>query len=110
MSTELSKNAHMLLVQMYKVYLESIEAGKSRQAAKHMGGSKEIRDRIMPNADEATVVDLCYELKRAGYLAYQPGDDVIYLASLTGEAIAYLENRFKNGFLEVLDVVSKFIP
>ena len=106
----LTKEAEQLLASMYKSYLEKRKLGESRMSAKQFGRSKDFQPVLVPRIPHRDVDDLCRELSCAKYLdiAFESGT-VVY-AGLSDKAIVYLENRFKDGFLSVVDFVSKFIP
>jgi len=110
MSATLTKDADKLLVLMYRRFLEAKKSGMSRANAKHMGGSDQIRELLLPANSREDVDELCFELSDAGYLDCAPGDDTIYDSKLTNAAIVLLENRFKDGIIGVLEFLSKFIP
>lgn len=103
---ELTKDADKLVCIVYKEYLSKRKSGESKANAKHFNqdfysGIKPLSDWHPDDIDETI-----NELKRANFVKkYIDGGFV-----LLDDFIIYMENRFKNGFAEVTDFISKFIP
>ena len=109
--TELSKDAKKLLSLSYKEYLVQREQGANKETAMMLsGGAQGIRDRLMPETPVEDVASICWELHDAGYVAAYGANNTVYTATLTNEAIVYMENRLKNGLLDGLELLSKFVP
>lgn len=103
---ELTKDADKLVCSMYKSYLEKRKSGMSKINARHfepheMQSYKLCSDRSIQDI-KATVA----ELKRAGL------GDMYFNGGFfaNDQFIIYMENRFKNGLMDVVDFISKFIP
>lgn len=103
---QLTKDADKLICSMYKSYLEKRKLGMSKLNARHfepaeINSYKLCNDWSLPDIKETVA-----ELSRAGLgTMYFNGG---FMAN--DQFIIYMENRFKNGFLEVTDFISKFIP
>lgn len=103
---KLTKDADKLSCAVYKKYLELRKSGISKANAKHFDESfyKDI-DLLSKWLDD-DVDETLNELKRAGFIKkYMDGG-----FQLQDDFITYMENRFKNGVLEVSDFITKFIP
>ena len=70
-----------------------------------MALGKPIEQVVVEDVDET-----CRELDRAGYVDVLYADDMAYIVQLTDTAIIYMENRFKDGLVGVLNFLSGFIP
>lgn len=103
---ELTKDADKLCCAVYKKYLELRKSGISKINARHFNESfyKEIE--LLSNWTDDDVDETLNELKRMGFIKkYLDGG-----FQLQDDFIIYMENRFKNGILEVSDFIAKFIP
>lgn len=107
----LSKDADYLICLIYKNYLQLRKNGCSKSDAKILGNSQDVNTKIIPKWSFADTDDTCRELIKKQLL-----DNRIYVdnycgyMSLSDEGIIYMENRFKNGLIEVTDFIAKFIP
>lgn len=107
---ELTKDADKPVCILYKSYLEKRKVGFSKGRAREFGGFDHIHDDLCPLWLLEDVVDTCRELSRAGILICKWGDNIAYQIYFSDLGIIYMENRFKNGLLEISDFISKFIP
>lgn len=103
---EMSKNAEKLLCTLYKVYLERRKSGLSKSQARYFGLGEiaGLAKQLKWNVDDTE--DAARELGNVGALD-------LYMqcsGSLEDKAIIYMENRFKNGLVDVLAFLSNFIP
>lgn len=102
----LTKDSDKLACLVYKKYLEKRKSGESKANAKHFNHNfysdiKQLSDWHTDDIDETI-----NELKHAGFVKkYIDGGFV-----LLDDFIIYMENRFKNGIIEVTDFIAKFIP
>jgi len=110
MGKSISKDADKLLCTLYKKYLECRKAGQIKDNARCFGDSDDIQREMFPKQYPEDIADTCRELHRKGYLLCTPGDDMANDVILTDVAIVYMENRFKNGLLEVIQFLSHFRP
>lgn len=103
---ELTKDADLLVCCAYKEYLDRRKNGIPKRQANTF--HPEFRENT-PELSGWLHDDYLYtvgELKRAGF-ARMALDGTFYI---TERCIIYMENRFKNGLMEVVDFISKFIP
>lgn len=110
METALSKDGVKFLATLYKDYLDRCKAGMGKEHAAYFGSSKDIQQRLVPNELLEDVDETIRELDQAQMVDVLYADDTVYDCSLSDFAIIYMENRFKNGAKDVLDLLSKFIP
>ena len=107
---QLTKDAERLLVLMYRAYLNRRKGGLPKVTAKQMGSSQQIHEQLLPDSDPLDITETCQELSRAGYLSTLIASNRIICSYLTDQAIAYMENRFKNGLKDILAFLSQFVP
>lgn len=103
---ELTKDADKLLCLIYKEYLKRRKCGVRKTQAIHFEDPAILVNEFLSGENPDDVADLLFDLARVGFV-------VTYIDAsfyLTDKAIIYMENRFKNGLLEVADFISKFIP
>ena len=103
---ELTKDADKLACSMYKSYLEKRKSGIDKSNARNFElgeiQSYKLCASWSVNDIKSTVAEI--SLANLGTMYYS-GD-----LCVNDQFIIYMENRFKNGFLEVADFISKFIP
>lgn len=107
---QLTKDADKLICLLYKRYLEQLKAGTTKDRAKSFGSSTSIKKELELPGALSSLDETLTELGSAQMLNVVPGDDTIILVRLTDSAIIYMENRFKDGLLGVVDFISKLIP
>lgn len=103
---ELTKDSDKLICNIYKVYLEKCKNGQSKANAKRFPCNfyKEIK--FLSSWAAEDIDETLNELKRANFIKkYIDGG-----FQIQDNFIIYMENRFKNGFTEVTDFISKLIP
>lgn len=103
----LTKDSDALICVLYKEYLQRRKDGQPKTEAKFFGGASYIQQNFLPKWSEPDVAETCRELSRKEFLSCQDADNTVWIAVLTDEAIIYMENRFKDGFTEVLDYLEK---
>ncbi|WFR56421.1 hypothetical protein QA584_22835 [Anaerocolumna sp. AGMB13025] len=101
---ELTKDADKLLCCIYKQYLESRKAGKSKFDSKKFYESFYKNDKHIGDWTDDDISETLIELHKSQYIRL----DIAGNFMITDSMIIYMENRFKNGLLDVLDVISKF--
>ena len=103
---ELTKDADKLACSMYKAYLEKRKNGMNKINARHFEPAEIQSYKLCSSWDLADIKATVSELKKAklGDMYYNGG----FFAN--ERFIIYMENRFKNGLMEVIDFISKFIP
>lgn len=103
---KLTKDADLLACCFYKEYLNRRKNKiPKRQAIFFRTDFKESDPRISDWL-QVDYLDTIGELRRAGLVRTYLDNSVI----LGDDFIIYMENRFKNGFIEVTDFIAKFIP
>lgn len=109
----LSNDADALLCVLYKTYLDRRSSGTSKADARFFPSSEYIHKNLMTKWSFQDVNETCWELYNNGMLNCLPGDDEVLLATLSDQAIVYLENRFKDGasaLLQHLGALASLIP
>ena len=102
---ELTKDADKMLCIIYKMYLEKTKDGMSKTAANAFEEDFYRFDKLLSKWHPDDITTTFLELGQKGYLK-------IYISGnfeITNQAIIYMENRFKNGLLDLVDFVTKFI-
>lgn len=100
---ELTKDADKLSCCIYKQYLEKRKSGKSKFDSKNFYDNFYVNDKHIGDWIPDDVQETLLELHKAKYLRLDIAGNFI----LEDTMIIYMENRFKNGLLEVLDILSK---
>lgn len=108
--SQLTKDSDKLICMLYKHYLEQRKAGVGKDRAKSFGSSANILTTLSLSDTLDDLDETLRELHRADLLHNLYADDTIYEARLTDSAIVYMENRFKNGLMGVIDFLTKFVP
>lgn len=102
----LTKDADLLACCLYKEYLNRRKNNiPKRQAILFRTDFKKSDSRIS-NWLQDDYLYTIGELRRAGLIRTYIDNSAV----LNDEFIIYMENRFKNGFIEVTDFIAKFIP
>lgn len=99
----LTKDADKMLCCLYREYLNRIKTGSSKTSSRDFTSEYATTDDVLSTWHPDDVDATRNALKRAGYLK-------VYITGkyqLTDEAIAYMENRFKNNIKEVCEFISK---
>lgn len=103
---ELTKDADLLVCCAYKEYLKRRKNGVRKRSANTF--HPDFRENT-PKLSKWLHDDYLYtisELRRAGLVRI--GIDGTFV--ITDQCVIYMENRFQNGFNDVADFISKFIP
>lgn len=106
MEYSLTKDSDYLLCVLYRYYKDRRKSGMSKAEAKHLGGSKYIFLHFLSEWTFEDVDETCRELDRAGLLNCSYADNIVWDATLSDNAIIYMENRFKNGISEVIETIA----
>lgn len=104
---KLTKETDVMLVLMYKEYLNKRNSGSSIRSSRHFGGCTDIQSRVCPNASIEKIDFACQELIRNSLVDGLNGDGVFQTGFLTDDAIIYMESRFSNNLDNVLQFLSK---
>ena len=102
---EISKDADKLICCVYKTYLERRKDGMSKEDAKQFYEGFHTSDEKLSKWIRDDISETLLELQRAKYIRLDLSENF----RLTDSLIIYMEQRFKNGLLDVVDLVSKFI-
>lgn len=106
MHIQLTKLTDKFLCIAYKEFLSKRKDGHSIDASTRFKNNFEEKDSFIFKFNQADIPDILRELKSHDLIS-------VYISGnfqLTTNAIIYMENRFKNGLIEVTDFISKFIP
>ena len=106
----ISKDADSLLKLLYGIYLKRTKNGMSKSSAKLFGNSKDVQKNYFPNESIEDIDDLLIELQSNDFIQAKNYDNIRMDISLTSKAIVYMENKPKEFFSDLTDLVSKFIP
>lgn len=102
---EITKESEKLLYCMYNIYLERRKSGVSRANAKEFEDGFYKNDKHLMKWNDSDVSDCLNELQTCGYIRI----DILDNAFLEDTTINYMENRFKNGAKEVLELLTNFL-
>lgn len=103
---ELTKDSDKLACIVYREYLGKRKTGESKSSAKLFAHNFYSSIKTLSNWHPDDIDETLDELTRIGFIKkYTDGGFV-----LLDDFIIYMENRFKNGFMEVTDFIAKFIP
>ncbi|MBR1740236.1 MAG: hypothetical protein IJ737_08075 [Ruminococcus sp.] len=102
----ITKDAENVICYLYKIYLDRRKDNISRDEAAFFEEEFFYSDKKLSKISASDLDSYFCELKENGYIKY----DVCGNVEIKNEAIVYMENRFKNNILALLDIVSKFIP
>ncbi len=97
----LSKSSDKVLCKLYKEYLLNIKSNIPKSNAVYFDNLH--IENIFKNQDISFELS---ELKNKSLIEVWITGEVL----LTSEALIYMENRFKNGLVEITDFIAKFIP
>lgn len=100
----LSKDAYKTLCLIYKEYLSRIKNNISKSSSSMFQSTN--FETLFPDVNQEDFMSDLSELKRHNFVKLYIDGSFI----LNSEAVVYMENRFKNGLIEVVDFISKFIP
>lgn len=105
---KLTKDSDALICLMYKNYCEARKNGISKSKAKQLGSCETIHDCLTPNWSIEDTLETANELNRAGLINCLYADNTIYTSSISDEGISYMESRFKDNLLSIVEYLSKF--
>lgn len=98
---ELTKNADKVLCLIYKAYLKRIKDGSGIDQAALFEYDFSKKDKAFAKMDESSVRSAIVELGEAGYIRQYTDGGFL----LNRSAVAKMENRFKNGFKELMEFI-----
>ena len=104
--TELTNDADKMVCCLYKEYLERRKNGIRKINAQHFSLSDIKPLKPFSKWTDSDIKSVIAEIANADFGKMHFGGG--FMAN--DKFIIYMENRFKNGFLEVADFISKFIP
>lgn len=104
--TNITKDADKLACSLYKTYLMRRRNGIDKTNAKHYSYAEIKSLKPFNTWNDADTKETIAELSRANFGKMYL--DCSFMAN--DEFIIYMENRFKNGFKEVSEFISQFIP
>lgn len=102
----ITKEAEKVIYCLYKIYLERRNNGIVKSKAIEFEDDFYEDEKHLSKLDDDTVYQCLLELKEHNYIKM----DVTGGITLLNSTIVYMENRFKKGFGEVVDFLTKFIP
>lgn len=106
MDIQISREADLLLCNIYEEYLKKRNSKISKSDAKYFGSSENLVSKVSFMTFE-DIDDTCRELGRSGLLFIQYADNICYRIALSDAGIIYMENRFGNQVSSLLDTINK---
>ncbi|ASX21864.1 hypothetical protein [Lactiplantibacillus plantarum] len=103
----LTNDAKFLIASMYKEYLDRRMTGIEKRQARSFDSVAEINSKIMPQWNEADVLDTCFELRDKGLITGSPANMTLAYINMTTDSVAALEVSFKDRLDKVIDFISK---
>lgn len=103
---ELTNDADKMISYLYKEYLSRRKQGSSKVDARNFSNDYFASEKFFSKWLPEDISDTLMELGQKKYL-------LIYMGGyfeICDNTIIYMENRFKNGLIEVTDFITKFIP
>lgn len=105
MDIKLTRDAEKVVAVLYKSYLERRKSGESKSDAKFCYPD-EIRSRYLPKENPDDFAETLNEVFRVFPCKRFVDGGLVIDDSL----IVYMENRFKNGLMDVASFLAQFIP
>lgn len=103
---QLTKDTDKMLCFFYEEYLTRRKSGIEKSQAKEFDSPDQLITQFMQGTLPNDIFESLYELRKHNLIKlYVDGG-----FTLRSEAIVYMENRFKNGLIEIADFIAKFIP
>lgn len=102
----ITKDSEKIICYIYKMYLERRKNGESKAESRRFEIDFYKSDKDLSKWYDSDISDCILELARNGYIKVYIGGDF----DILDQTIVYMENRFKNGLSDVLDLISKFVP
>lgn len=106
MNVELTNDADKMICCIYKTFLQRRKNDAPKSEARRFADDYFSSDCKLSSWNTKDLSDTLIEIARVGLVKIYIGGNF----DLTDSGIIYMENRFKNGFKEVTDFISKFIP
>ncbi len=103
---ELTKDADKMICCIYKTFLQRRKNGMAKSEARRFDDDYFSTDEKLSIWPDGDISDTFLEIGRAKLIQIYIGGNF----DLTDQGIIYMENRFKNGFIEVGDFISLLIP
>lgn len=101
----MTQDADKLLCCIYKSYLERRKSGMSKSDSKKFEDNFYKSDKHLSSWSNDDISDTLEELKKNNHVTLFIDGSF----ALENDAIIYMENRFKNGLNEVLEILSKVL-
>lgn len=102
---DLPKESKKLFCLLYKEFLNNYKETNSITKSSFIGDSDYINENICNDLSLEDTSRICWNLKALGYVDCGPGDDLACDVTITNEARAFMQHRFKNNIKEI----SKFV-
>lgn len=103
---QLTKDADKVICYIYKDYLQSRKEGNPKNEAIDFEEDYYASHKVLSSWLKSDFDSALLELGRNKLIQIWLGGSF----ELTDNGIIYMENRFKNGLIEVTDFIAKFIP
>lgn len=102
---EITKDADILLCCIYKIYLQKRKDNIPKSEAVEFNLDFYESNKKISKWHVDDIKSTLAELSRAGYIKLYFGCSFTLLT----DTIVYMENRFKNGIIEITDFITKFL-
>ncbi len=106
MSVQLTKKADALIGIIYKRYLERTKSGESESASRDFDLDFYSKTSDLYSWDKVDYDAKLLELAKNRLIEIHIGTKF----RISDNGLVYMENRFKNGIKDVIDLISKLIP
>lgn len=105
-SFELTREANDLLKLLYAAYVCRRADGINRSEAVKFGSVEDIQAEYLDKMSQEDICDICMELRYAGCIEGDRGDDTLSEIALTNDAIIYGEQTLQRTASEILQWLS----
>ncbi|WP_034439165.1 hypothetical protein [Clostridium ihumii] len=106
----LPKESKKLFCILYKQYLKNLKDNMSKSRARFMDNSDYIQKNLYSHLSVDDVSDICRNLHHNDFIECHFGDDLVLDVSITDDAIAFMQHRFKNGIKDLTTFITSLIP
>lgn len=106
MQIQLTKDQDKFICEIYRQYLTKIKVQTSKRSSRRFTYEEFSKSNFISSFSKEDVDFTLMEIAQKNLIQIYLGGDF----DLTDSGIYYMENRFKNGLIEVTDFIAKFIP
>ena len=103
---DLTRDSQKVICHIYKIFLERRKAKMSKSESRRYTELFYKQDKELCKMSDDDISDCLSELAQNGYIKMY----IIGEFDLLDKTIIYMENRFKNGAIDVLNFLSNLVP